>query len=138
MINSRNLDELLPVVKSLALSFEAACAAEGISILFTSTYRDQESQAALYAQGRTTAGPKVTNAGPGDSVHNWRCAFDFVPLVNGKASWEDDGLWQRCGKIAEDVGLEWGGSWSKFKDKPHCQYMGGLTLSDLKAGQEPT
>lgn len=137
MINSRDINELLPVVRDVAEAFRDRCGEQGIDILITSTYRDMESQAALYAQGRTTPGRKVTNAGPGDSVHNWRCAWDFVPLVNGKAVWDDEDLWQRCGVIAHDVGAEWGGSWQGFKDRPHCQYTGGLTLDQLKAGAVP-
>ena len=39
--------------------------------------------------------------------------------------------------IAESVGLEWGGRWTKFIDKPHCQYTGGLTIAQFKAGQTP-
>lgn len=137
MITSRDINDLLPAVREIAEAFRDGCAEVGITIIFTATYRDHESQAALYAIGRTVSGKKVTNAGPGDSFHNWRCAWDFVPIVNGKAVWDDDALWQRCGAIAHAVGAEWGGSWQSFKDKPHCQYTGGLTLDQLKAGAHP-
>ena len=83
MKNSRSLDDLLPPVRSRAQAFLAACKQEGIDILVTSTYRDLESQAALYAQGRTAPGKRVTNAKPGQSYHNWRVAFDVVPLRDG-------------------------------------------------------
>lgn len=137
MITSRDINDLHPAARDVAAAFRDGCAEVGIVIIFTATYRDNESQAALYALGRTVSGKKVTNAGPGDSFHNWRCAWDFVPIVNGKAVWDDDALWQRCGAIAHDVGAEWGGSWQSFKDKPHCQYTGGLTLDQLKAGAHP-
>ena len=135
MLNSRNLNDLAPLVKAKAEAFIKACAAQGIDVLITSTYRDAESQAALYAQGRTAPGPKVTNAKPGQSWHNWRCAFDFVPLVNGKAQWNDAALFKRCGEIAEGVGLEWAGRWKTFTEMAHCQYTGGLTLADFQAGK---
>jgi peptidoglycan L-alanyl-D-glutamate endopeptidase CwlK len=145
MINSRNLDDLLPEVKSKALKFESACAAEGIDILFTSTYRDNECQSFLYAQGRTRTGPNAspthplgnvaTNAEPGMSYHNWRCAFDFVPMVNGKPVWNDLPLFDRCGEIAESVELEWAGRWTTFKELAHCQYTGGLTIADFQSGK---
>ncbi len=135
MINSRNLDDLHPVVKPKAEAFINACAAQGIDVLITSTYRDAESQAALYAKGRTTPGPKVTNAKPGQSWHNWRCAFDFVPIVDGKAQWNDAALFKRCGEIAEGVGLEWAGRWKTFTEMAHCQFTGGLTLADFQAGK---
>ncbi len=135
MINSRNLNDLTPVVRSKAEGFVAACATEGIDVLITRTYRDAESQEALYAQGRTAPGQKVTNARAGQSWHNWRCAFDFVPIVNGKAQWNDRALFERCGEIAESVGLEWAGRWVSFNELAHCQYTGGLTLADVQAGK---
>lgn len=111
------------------------CKDKGIDVILTSTYRDKESQDALYAQGRTTPGKKVTNAKGGQSMHNWRVAFDLVPVINGKAVWNDDNLWNRVGEIGESVGLEWGGRWSKFIDKPHLQFTQGLTLADFNAGK---
>jgi peptidoglycan L-alanyl-D-glutamate endopeptidase CwlK len=111
------------------------CKAEGIDVIITSTYRDAESQNKLYAQGRTEPGKKVTNAKAGQSFHNWRVAFDFVPIVGGKAIWNDDALWAKCGEIAEGVGLEWAGRWTKFKETAHCQYTGGLSLADFQAGK---
>lgn len=135
MINSRKLEDLNPKVKSLCEKFISECNKEGIDVLITSTYRDAESQNALYAQGRTTAGKKVTNAKAGQSYHNWRCAFDFVPLINGKAQWNDAKLFTKCGEIAESVGLEWAGRWVKFKELAHCQFTNGLKLSDFQAGK---
>lgn len=135
MINSRNLDDLHPKVAAQCRAFIDKCKAQGIDVLITSTYRDAESQAALYAQGRSTPGKKVTNAKPGQSWHNWRVAFDFVPIVHGKAQWNDVATFERCGKIAESVGLEWAGRWTRFKELAHCQYTGGLKLADFQAGK---
>jgi len=136
MINSRSLDDLNPKVKILCEQFIDACKLKGIDVLITSTYRDSESQNALYAQGRTTDGKIVTNAKAGQSFHNWRVAFDFCPIVNGKAQWSDLNLFATCGHIAEDVGLEWAGRWAgKFKETAHCQFTGGLTLADFQAGK---
>jgi peptidoglycan L-alanyl-D-glutamate endopeptidase CwlK len=135
MINSRDLKDLLPVVAAKASAFVAACRAAGIDVLITSTYRDHESQNALYAQGRTAPGARATNAKGGQSWHNHRCAFDFVPIVNGKAMWNDARTFKRCGAIAESLGLEWAGRWKSFSELAHCQYTGGLTLADLQAGR---
>lgn len=135
MINSRDLKELHPHVAALAQQFVDRCKAKGIDVLITSTYRDSESQDALYAQGRTKPGRIVTNAKAGQSWHNWRCAFDFVPIVNGKAQWEDTATFERCGKIAESLGLEWAGRWTRFRELAHCQFTGGLTLADFQAGK---
>jgi peptidoglycan L-alanyl-D-glutamate endopeptidase CwlK len=136
MINSRSLDELHPKVKTLCEQFIIACDKIDIDVLITSTYRDLESQGALYAQGRTTKGNIVTNAKAGQSFHNYRVAFDFVPIVGGKCIWNDAGLFAKCGRIAETLGLEWAGSWAgKFKETAHCQYTSGLSLADFQAGK---
>lgn len=135
MINSRKITDLNPRVQPLCRAFIAACTADGIEVIITSTYRDKASQNALYAQGRTTAGPIVTNAKGGQSFHNYAVAFDFVPVSNGKAIWNNTALWRRCGRIAESVGLEWAGRWVKFKEMAHCQYTGGLSLADFQAGK---
>lgn len=134
MINSRSLDDLAPPVKQRAEAFIEAAKAKGIDLLVTSTYRDHESQTALYNQGRTTPGKVVTNAKAGQSWHNHRCALDVVPLVNGKAIWNDNVVWMQIGEIGVACGLEWAGNWKTFKEFPHFQYTGGLTMAQLNAG----
>lgn len=139
MINSRQIEELLPQVQTLAKAFIERCKQEGIELLITSTYRDKESQAALFAQGRTAPGKIVTNARAGQSFHNYRVAFDIVPLRNGKPVWgianEDAVLWKKLGAIGVECGLEWAGEWRTFKEFPHFQFTGGLTLADFQAGK---
>lgn len=135
MINSRNIDDLSPRAAALCRQFITECKIHDIDILITSTYRDVASQNALYAQGRTLPGHKVTNAKGGDSFHQYRVAFDFVPIVNGKADWANTKTFERCGEIAEHIGLEWAGRWKSFKELAHCQHTGGLTLTDYRAGK---
>lgn len=136
MINSRSLDDLHPRVKTLAEKFKAECLAIGYDVLIYSTYRDIEAQNALYAQGRTTKGSIVTNAKGGQSFHNYRVAFDWVPMVHGKPLWSDSFAYARCAKIGEALGLEWAGRWTgKLKETAHFQYSGGLSLADFQAGK---
>jgi len=136
MINSRSLNDLLYVVQDKAMRFIEECKKQNIDILITSTYRDVESQNELYAQGRTKPGNIVTNAKGGDSFHQYRCAFDVVPIVNGKPDWNGaHPVWQQIGKIGKDCGLDWAGEWKSFKELAHFQYTGGLTLTDLKEGE---
>ena len=135
MVNSRSLSDLNPKVAAMCSEFINRCKAQGIDVIITSTYRDAEAQNKLYAQGRTEPGKKVTNAKAGQSFHNWRVAFDFCPIVNGKAMWNDAVLFIKCGEIAEGVGLEWAGRWKKFNETAHCQYTGGLSLADFQAGK---
>lgn len=139
MINSRSLNDLNPKVKPMVEAFIQKCKNNGIDLLVTSTYRDFESQNALYAQGRTAPGKKVTNAKAGQSWHNWRCAVDIVPLRNGKPVWSTSGsdwaLWEAVANIGKSCGLEWAGEWKTFKEYAHFQYTGGLTLADFQAGK---
>ena len=135
MIVSRNINDLKPHVAAKCRAFVAACEQAGIRVLITSTLRDFEKQNALYAQGRTVAGRKVTNAKGGYSYHNFGLAFDFVPIVNGKAAWENTALFNKCGAIGEAVGLEWAGRWKSFKEMAHMQDTGGKTLVQLRAGK---
>lgn len=136
MINSRDVNELHPQVKGKCLNFINKCRNEMINVIITSTYRDYESQSALYDIGRTKPGRKVTNAKAGHSFHNHRVAFDFVPVINGRAQWDDIKLITKCGEIAELCGLEWAGRWVSFKELLHCQYTGGLTIADFLAGKD--
>jgi peptidoglycan L-alanyl-D-glutamate endopeptidase CwlK len=132
MINSRKLEDLTPEARKRCEAFISACRAQGIDVLITSTYRDSESQNALYAQGRTTPGNKVTNAKAGQSFHNYRVAFDFVPLLNGKAQWNSTAAFEKCGAIAESCGLEWAGRWKSFNELAHCQYTAGKSLAQFQ------
>ena len=132
MINSRDINDLTPKTSELCRQFIAKCKEQHIDVIITSTYRDAESQDSLYAQGRTKPGNKVTNAKSGQSYHNFRIAFDFCPIVNGKAQWNDTATFTKCGEIAESVGLEWAGRWLRFKELAHCQLTGGLTLAQLR------
>lgn len=90
-------------------------------------------QNALYAQGRTIAGKKVTNAKGGESIHNYGFAVDIVLIIDGKTAswdtrkdWDKDGIadWDECVKIFAKYGWSWGGSWQKFKDMPHFEKIG--------------
>jgi peptidoglycan L-alanyl-D-glutamate endopeptidase CwlK len=141
MINSRKLEDLLPYVAKLAKDLIAECHKQGIDLLITSTYRDKDSQNALYAQGRTAPGKIVTNARAGQSFHNWKVAFDVVPLRNGKPVWSTSGndmhIWETVGAIGKKLGLEWAGDWKSFPEFPHFQATGGLKLADFQAGKQP-
>jgi peptidoglycan L-alanyl-D-glutamate endopeptidase CwlK len=138
-MSSRKIEDLHPVVASKCRQLLQICKEQGIGLVVTSTYRSHAEQAELYAKGRTKPGPIVTNAKPGDSLHNYRVAFDVVPVRDGVAVWgtsgADGALWRRVGEIGEQVGLEWGGRWKGFVDRPHFQFTGGLTLADFKAGR---
>lgn len=97
--------------------------------------RTFEKQAVLYQQGvdNDPNTPKVTNAKPGDSYHQYQLALDVVPRAyRNLKDWNPDGpLWARIGAIGEAAGLTWGGRWSN-PDKPHFQ-LTAAPLAELKA-----
>lgn len=124
MINSRKIEDLRPDMQVLANKFLALCKEREIDVLVTCTLRDNAYQDYLYAQGRTRPGAKVTNAKGGESSHNFGVALDFVPLTDGKPDWNDLSKFRTVGKIAEEVGLEWGGRWITLTDMPHVQLKG--------------
>lgn len=109
-----------PALADRAMAIIAAAAADGYTLRVSQGVRTFAEQDALYAQGRTVRGKRVTNARGGQSMHNYGLAVDFVFLVGGKVSW-DEALYTRIGAWADRAGgCEWGGRW-RFADKPHVQ-----------------
>lgn len=140
-MHSRDLADLYPSVASRAHAHIAACKDEGIDLLVTCTFRTVAEQNKLYAQGRTAPGNIVTNAKGGESLHNYRVAYDVVPLRHGKPVWgttgEDGALWAKVGALGKAQGLEWAGDWKKFREFPHFQYTNGHPISYFRAGGVP-
>lgn len=108
--------------------------------------RTFEEQDALYQKGRTTKGPRVTNAKPGSSYHQYGLAVDFALLVDknndGKfdvLSWDikkdsdDDSKadWFEVVEAFKRHGYESGAEWRTFKDYPHVQKTFGFTWKQL-------
>lgn len=141
--DSRSLDDLDPRVAALCRQHLALCEAHGIKVIVTFTFRSKETQAALYAQGRTEPGEIVTNAKPGESFHNYGLAYDLVPLKpNGAADWDVKSAtaaarWNEIGALGKSLGLRWGGDFHSIKDRPHFEWSGDLKLSDLQKGKKP-
>lgn len=126
-----HINSLLPIIQRLALAHVKLCLDKGITTKIYCGYRSFEEQAGLYNQGRTTQGRIVTYAKPGQSPHQHKIAYDMVPIINGKAIWNDDHLWEILGKEGQALGLEWGGEWNRFKDKVHFQFMARLSIEEI-------
>ena len=101
-----------------ALYFKAR--EHGLTINIISGLRSYAEQDALYAQGRTRAGKKVTNARGGYSNHNFGIAFD-VGLFERNQYLGESPLYKAVGALGEELGLEWGGNWRTLVDQPHFQ-----------------
>lgn len=137
MVNSRSLDDLRDDVKANCEEWLSICKARGLKVLVTQTLRDDEYQAKLYAQGRTTAGSIVTNSKT-TTFHGKGLAFDFCKNVKGH-EYDDLAFFSKCGEIAKELGFSWGGDWKSFPDKPHIQWDDGGKYSgaNIRAGKLP-
>jgi LysM repeat protein len=137
-LSAHRLAELHPIVTLRGRCMVDLCAQAGLAILVTQGLRTFAEQDALYAVGRTKApiGKQyiVTNARGGQSWHNFGLAFDIVVLDSvGKFDWDASHPgWRKAAELGKSVGLEWGGDWKGFKDRPHFQYTGGLTLAQCR------
>jgi len=114
----RDLAELLPAAQTACRLLFQECYKAGIKNIFiTETYRSQERQKYLYAQGRTRPGQIVTWTL--DSNHKSRLAWDIA--VGPPQSLYDVVTLNRVGAIAKKLGIEWGGTWTNAIDRPHFQ-----------------
>jgi peptidoglycan L-alanyl-D-glutamate endopeptidase CwlK len=146
MTDSRDLADLHPIVRDMAIELLAEAAAAGIPLTVTFTRRSLETQAALYSQGRTAPGPIVTRAMPGHSYHNFGMALDVVPTeLLSLPNWGDhsahqsraNALWNAVGALGKAIGLRWGGDFVHIRDRPHFEWSGGLSLAQLRRGARP-
>ncbi|MBM7703495.1 M15 family metallopeptidase [Metabacillus iocasae] len=146
--STKALEGVHPFVASKAIELVNQAYANGINIAVVSGYRSFTEQAKLYGQGRTSylyngvqyGNPKlnrVTNAQPGYSMHNYGLAFDIAVFTEDrKAIWSGTS-YDKVGRLGQALGLEWGGAWKTFVDKPHFQYTFGLRTAQLRAGVKP-
>ncbi len=92
-------------------------------------FRSEQRQAELYAQGRTAPGKIVTNAKPGQSIHNYGKAADIYwkdPVTGKTLSFDDPralAAARALGQMAVQNGMIWGGTpgWGGPVDLPHIQ-----------------
>lgn len=116
-IACRDINELTPKAQEACKLFLAECKKRNIPIFITETYRSQERQNWLYGQGRTRPGIKVTWTR--NSNHKGRLAWDCA--VNPPKNLYDKAVLAKAGKVAAELGIEWGGTWSDNYDGPHFQ-----------------
>ena len=82
--------------------------------------------------------PKVTNAGPGQSWHNFGMAIDIglfkgPKYLTGANAAENKAYRDFAFAVKRDVhDIEAGIDWASFPDAPHYQYATGKTLSQVR------
>ena len=132
----RDISELTKNAQKACNLFMERCKAAGLNVLITETYRSQERQNYLYEQGRTRPGNKVTWTK--NSRHTSRRAWDICKNVKG-AEYSDSSFFKKCGAIAKELGIIWGGTW-KTPDTPHFEVDEGWTYKgdEMKEVKELT
>ena len=154
---SRDLSDLISGIKERAEEVQEAClVAAGFELLIYCTLRSLEEQARLFRHSRSRQeinlkiqkyrsrgydfladviegvgpcyGNHVTNAGPGESWHNYGEAWDAVPIIGGKPAWnymDARDHWNAYGEAVRQVGMFWAGDWITFREYPHAQVREG-------------
>lgn len=101
------------------------CRLQGSSYIITSGFRSYQEQQALYDQGRTKPGAIVTQAKPGQSLHNFGIAVDFTKdtdlIKPGLQPTWDPAEYKLLADEAIKLGLEPGLNWKAMVDAPHIQ-----------------
>lgn len=156
-ISKRNMAGCHPVLQDRVLKIVEVGAYAGLYFAVLMGGRSWDTQNALYTQGRANLDTvnalrakahmspitlsenmkTVTNAGAGSSWHNFFLAVDLVedgdPNMAGiQWSWKNNADYLKLGTIVKNCGLEWGGFWKSFKDYPHAQLTGGLSIGEAK------
>jgi peptidoglycan L-alanyl-D-glutamate endopeptidase CwlK len=136
-LNKKAFAKLEPFI----VQVELFLAPKGVTVEVISGLRSWSAQAALYASGRTKAGPIVTKAKPGSSWHNYGLAIDLGLFKGGvyldeKKPAEADKLYAEIGKLAAAKGIEWAGTWKSFTESPHFQVTFGLSLAQVRERME--
>jgi peptidoglycan L-alanyl-D-glutamate endopeptidase CwlK len=135
--SERHIAALLPEVQPMARALVQKAAANKIHIRVISGYRSHAEQNALYAQGRSQPGRKVTNARGGHSTHNFGIAFD-IGVFSGNRYLGDSQKYRAVGALGMDMGLEWGGNWASIVDQSHFElrpaWAQGLSQREMLAG----
>lgn len=123
---SKNIQDCIPELQNAwldAQTFFKLRHPELPQPFLTCTYRSGDEQNALYAQGRTKPGAKVTNAKAGQSPHNSKPsrAFDVAFKDKKEALDWNKALFKLFADIIKPMGVEWGGDFRKLSDSPHFQ-----------------
>jgi peptidoglycan L-alanyl-D-glutamate endopeptidase CwlK len=129
--SEKNIATLHPDAQAWAREFLRRVLASEIQVKIIAGLRTYEEQNALYAKGRTKPGSIVTKVKGGYSLHNFGIAWD-IGVFNGSKYLEKSPLYDKAGEIGRNMGLEWGGDWKSFVDKPHFQCKTGKTLAQLR------
>lgn len=147
----RNIDSLAANTQVACRLFMEKCKEEGLKVLITETRRTQDRQNYLYCQGRTVAqatakginkefATKYCNPNAKQvtwtltSNHRDGYAWDVCKNIKGQ-EYSDTAFFKKCGSIAKDLGITWGGTWST-PDTPHFEISKSWTAPKVETKEE--
>ena len=109
----------------------------GITARIISGTRTYAEQNALYRQGRFgNSGKIVTRARGGCSNHNFGIAWD-IGVFTGMGGYIDEGIqYDLAAQLGLSPGVEWGGNWTRFVDRPHYQVLLAALGADVRLAFE--
>lgn len=121
--DQEKLNRLMPEFAHQVVTLMDAVASRGYRLKIVQGLRSFKEQDDLYAKGRSSPGRKVTNARSGQSIHNYGLAVDLALAepINDTCFPDPHPVWEIIGEEVKKLGLEWGGDWQKFRDRPHVQ-----------------
>jgi len=133
-IDSRELSDLRADVQVNVRLFITLMALQGFTVGVSSTYRNDEQQAYLYASGRTRAGQVVTGSAV-TTFHGARLAFDIFQNTPIKAKqYNDPQFWAAADEILSKMGFS-----RLSSEKCHAQWSDGgkFSGSQVRSGSLP-
>lgn len=127
---SSSISDLTPDTRAAIEQLLDYASRQGIGVVVTHTLRSCAEQDALYAQGRTASGERVTNASGCRSWHtHGRAADILIKEADGSIVHNGhDPRYAQLGRKAKELGFRWGGD---FGDFGHFEYHPGLTISGV-------
>jgi len=135
-VSLARLQDLHPLLSAKIRQLDSILDAEKIAVQVIQGTRSWSAQSILYAQGRTTPGPIVTNAPPGHSWHQFGLAADLCPAVAYDPAgafvpdWNaSHPAWAVMIAKGEALGLYSGSECCSIKDMPHFQLTGRFPVS---------
>lgn len=88
----------------------------GYDVVITERARTDARQMALFLAGKSEL-----DGVDKKSSHQLDLGADFAFIKNGKPSYAEDMPWELLGRVIQDQGLVWGGTWKTLVDRPHGQ-----------------
>ncbi|MDR7537408.1 MAG: M15 family metallopeptidase [Armatimonadota bacterium] len=117
-----------PAFAPRVIAWLRRCRDEGLRVWIVSSYRDMETQRALYLRWLRRGRTGLPAAPPGRSLHNYGLAVDYAAASGAERD--------EAGLLAEQMGLRWGGRFMQ-RDPVHVDIGYDLTRAREEWARQP-